>query len=303
MGGISFRGSIVAIVTPFTAKGRVDGRKLQELVRWHIQEGTEGIVCSGTTGESTTLSESDRKKVLQLCLESAEKKIPIIAGTGTCDTKQSVRLTEDAQKGGADGCLVITPYYNKPSQRGCVLHFQEISRVGLPFIVYNNPGRTIVQLQPETIAAIGQMPHAAAIKESTNDVAFLGKIRALTSLPILAGEDALTCAMLQAGAVGAISVVANIIPAPWKKMIQLALNGDWVQAKSISDRFLPLCQALFRETNPQCVKYALSLMGKCSKILRLPLVEPNEAAQEEIRRTLLNLSLPFYQHSTSTKGV
>ena len=149
MGGISFRGSIVALVTPLTASGRVDIRCLQQLVQWHIHEGTEGLVCSGTTGESTTLSESDRKKVLQACLEAADKRIPIIAGTGTCDTKQSVHFTEVAQKLGADACLVITPYYNKPTQRGCILHFQEISRVGLPFIAYNNPGRTVVQLQPE----------------------------------------------------------------------------------------------------------------------------------------------------------
>ncbi len=301
---VSFRGSIVALVTPFTARGRIDARKLQELVEWHIQEGTEGIVCSGTTGESTTLSEADRGKVLEVCLEAANKRIPVIAGTGTCDTKQSVRLTEQARKLGADGCLVITPYYNKPTQRGCVLHFQEISRVGLPFIAYNNPGRTIVQLQPETIAAIGQLPNAAGIKESTNDPKFLTKIRALTPLPVFAGEDALTHAMIFEGAVGAISVVANIIPAMWKKMIHLALSGNREQAMAISDRYIPLCQALFRETNPQCVKYALSLMGKCRPCLRLPLVEPSLEAQDEIKRVFTHLSLPFCKSTlTRTKSV
>lgn len=293
MSGKSFQGSIVALVTPFTASGRVDARALQQLVQWHIHEGTDAIVCSGTTGESTTLTEADRNKILKVCLEAADKRIPIIAGTGTCDTKQSVHFTEMAQKLGADACLVITPYYNKPTQRGCILHFQEISRVGLPFIAYNNPGRTVVQLQPETIAEIGQLPNAAAIKESTNDPAFLAKIRALTNLPILAGEDALTVAMIKQGAVGAISVVANLIPAAWKKMVQLSLAKEWAQAEALSNRYLPLCQAMFRESNPQCVKYALSLMGKCSPRLRLPLVIPNESACDEIKTTMLHLSLPF----------
>ena len=289
---IAFRGSFVALVTPFSAHGRIDARKLRELVEWHIQEGTEGIVCSGATGESTTLSEADRGKVLRICLEAAGKRIPVIAGTGTCDTKQSVHLTEQAQKLGADGCLVITPYYNKPTQRGCVLHFQEISRVGLPFIAYNNPGRTVVQLQPETIAAIGQLPNAAGIKECTNDPQFVAKIRSLTPLPVFSGEDALTYAMLREGAVGAISTVGNIIPSLWKKMIHLALSGHWERAKELSERYIPLCQALFLETNPQCVKYTLFLMGKCQPYLRLPLVLPTVETQAEIKRVLLHLSLP-----------
>ena len=299
--GTTFCGSIVALVTPFTASGRVDVRKLQELVRWHIHEGTEGIICSGTTGESTTLNDVDRRKVLSACLEAAEKKIPIIAGTGTCDTKQSVHLTEQAQKMGADGCLVITPYYNKPTQQGCILHFQEISRVGLPFIVYNNPGRTVVQLQPETIATIGALPNVVAIKESTSDPKFLSKIRALTALPILAGEDTLTYEMIAEGAIGAISVVANIIPSVWKQMIHLALDGKMESARSIVDRYLPLCQVLFLETNPQCVKYALSLMGKCPLRFRLPLIEPQETAKEAIRSMFLHLSLPMYDFGTVKK--
>lgn len=291
MGTKNFRGSFVALVTPFDQYGRIDRTCLQELVRWHIQAGSDGLVISGTTGEAATQSDAERKKILQIALEAAERKIPIIAGTGTCDTRQSVRLTEQAQKLGADGCLAITPYYNKPTQRGCLLHFQEISRVGLPWIAYNNPGRTVVQLQPETIAKMTRLPNIAAIKESTNDPSFLQKIRALTNLPILAGEDALTYAMINEGAVGAISVVGNVIPSAWKKMVSLALRGD-VKAKSLSDRYLPLCEALFRETNPQCVKYALSLMGKCPPHLRLPLVLPQEKVCEEIKQVLDRLSAP-----------
>jgi 4-hydroxy-tetrahydrodipicolinate synthase len=286
-----FRGSIVALVTPFNARGKVDEIKLQELIRWHIREGTDGLVISGTTGEAATQSDSERKKILQIALEAAERQIPIIAGTGTCDTRQSVHLTEQAIRLGADGCLAITPYYNKPTQRGCLSHFQEIDRVGLSWIAYDNPGRTVIQLQPETIAQMAELPHLAALKESTNDPTFLRKIRALTDLPVLAGEDALTFAMIQEGAVGAISVVGNVIPAAWKKMIELAIQGKG-EAKILSEQYLPLCEALFRETNPQCVKYALSLMGKCAPHLRLPLVCPQEKAQEEIRAVLLQLNLP-----------
>jgi 4-hydroxy-tetrahydrodipicolinate synthase len=289
-----FQGSLVALVTPFTAKGRIDVKALQALVRWHLQEGTEGIICTGTTGEAAVLSESERKKVLQVCLEAAEKKIPILSGTGTCDTKQTVRLTEGAARLGADGCLVITPYYNKPTPRGCLLHFQEVASVGLPFVVYNNPGRTAIQLQPETIAELAKLPYIAGLKESTHDPSFLRKIRALTTLPILAGEDDLTFEMLEEGAVGSISVVGNVIPQLWKEMIQLARMGHWNEARERSQLALPLCHALFLETNPQCVKAALLMMGKCKAHLRLPLVEPTEQVLQEIRSAMLRLALPYH---------
>lgn len=290
---ISFRGSYVALVTPFDAKNRVDTKKLQELVRWHIEEGTDGIVCIGTTGESTTLSPQDRIKVMRACLDAAERKIPVIAGTGTCDTKQTVRLTEQAQRLGLDGCLVVVPYYNKPTQRGCVRHFEEVSKVGFPIVVYDNPGRSVVALQPKTIAAIGEFPNVMAIKESIPDPTFFRKVRALSPIAILAGEDALTLAMLQEGAQGAIGVVSNVIPRAWKQMIFLAQIGDFTRAKKLSDRYQGLCRAMFCETNPQCVKYALELLGKCSSRLRLPLVEPEESTRRAILQAVVELGVPY----------
>lgn len=286
MDTVSFRGSFVALVTPFDSRGRIDVKALQGLVRWHVEEGTDGIVCSGTTGEAPALSEADRKKVLQVCLDAAERRLRVVAGTGTCDTKQTVRLTQIAARLGADGCLVVAPYYNKPSQKGCLLHFQAVSCVGLPFIIYNNPGRAVIQLRPETIAEIALLPHAAALKESTNDPTFLRKVRALTSLPILAGEDAITLEMLQEGACGAVSVIGNLIPRAWKEMIRLARQGEWEKAKEQVSGWMNLICELGKETNPIGVKTALGLVGRCRSGLRLPLTEPSEAFRSEVMRVL-----------------
>ncbi len=296
---ISFAGSFVALVTPFDARGRIDVKKLQSLVHWHVEQGTDGIICSGTTGEAPTLSDADRKKVLQTCLDAAAKRIWVLAGTGTSDTRQTVRLTQMAQKAGADGCLVVAPFYNKPSQKGCLLHYQAVSCVGLPFIVYNNPGRSVIQLQPDTIAAIALLPFASALKESTNDPTFLQKIRELTSLPILAGEDAITLEMIREGATGAVSVIGNAIPMQWKRMIQAAREGKWEIAKEYVDRYQPLIRAIGKETNPVGIKSVLARMGKCSHKLRLPLTEPTEAVQDEIRKELILLDLPMTVRSVS----
>lgn len=288
----SFEGSWVAIVTPFDERRRIDSKRLQSLVRWQVEQGTDGIVCCGTTGEAPALSDVERKKILQICLEAAEKRIGVVAGTGTSDTRQTVRLTEMALKQGADGCLVVVPYYNKPSQRGSIFHYQAVSSVGLPFIVYNNPARAVVQLKPETIAEIAQLPHAVAIKESTNDPLFLRKIRALTSFPILAGEDSITLEMMKEGAVGAISVIGNAFPKGWKSMIEAAREGNWTKAKKMADAYQPLLCAMGRETNPIGIKTALSLMGKGRSYVRLPLVEAEESVYKEIRRELVALGLP-----------
>lgn len=290
-----FSGSFVALITPFDSKGRLDRKALEKLVEWHIEEGTDGIVCSATTGEGTTLSEREKKRVAEICIRTAKGRIPIIVGTGTPDTRQSVHLTEQMQKLGADGCLVVTPYYNKPSQRGCILHFQEVAKVGLPVIVYHNPGRAVVRLEAETIAALHQIPGIAALKESSSDLEFVRKIRKLCSIPILSGDDHLTFETIREGGKGAISVVGNVIPKGWKGMIRLALEGKWEKAAELSDKYLPLCKALFLETNPQGVKFAMAWMGKAQGVLRLPLVPVSEGVGKEIERALLSLSLPPFQ--------
>ncbi len=290
---MQFRGSFVALATPFHPSGRFDGPSLERLVEWHIAEGTEGIVCSGATGEATCLSEADRRRILEICVKTAAGRIPILAGTGTPSTAETIRLTKQALAGGASGCLVITPFYNKPSQRGCILHYKEVAKVGLPVVVYHNPGRTQVVLRPETLAEIGAMAGIAAVKDSSGDREWVRQFRAISSLRILSGEDWLTYEILQMGGSGTISTVGNLNPRAWTKMIRLALQGNWEEARAISDRFQPLCRAIFQETNPQCVKYALGLMGKCSSTLRLPLVLPTEETKQHIKRVWLQLALPF----------
>jgi 4-hydroxy-tetrahydrodipicolinate synthase len=282
------RGSFVALVTPFDRKGRIDGKCLENLCLWHVEQGTDGIVCFGTTGEGIALSEAEKKKVVAICIAAVGKKIPVIASTGTSSTKQTVLLTEQMGKIGADGALVVTPYYNKPTQRGCVLHFGEVAKVGLPIIVYNNPKRTGLLLEPKTVAEIGRISGICGYKDSTGDLELIRKIRQISSIPLFSGDDDLTYSTLLAGGAGAISVVGNLIPKAWKKMISLALEGKWEPSKKIADSFYPLCEALFLESNPQCVKFAVSQLGKCRQDLRLPLIPPTEKTQEQIKKVLLD---------------
>lgn len=295
---MAFRGSFVALITPFNKTGGVDRKSLRELVEWHIAEGTDGIVCCGSTGESVCLTESDRKLITKICVETAAKRIPIIVGTGVSSTDLTVRYTEQVQRLGADGCLVVTPFYNKPSQRGCVLHYREVAKVGLPVIMYHNPGRAVVRLSAEGIVEICQIPNIVAVKEST-DVEHVRKLRGICpSLPVFSGEDNLTYEIIREGGVGAISVFGNVIPRGVKRLVQLALQGNWEEAKKLSDRYLPLCKALFRESNPQPVKYVVSAMGKCKPIYRLPLVLPTKQTQNELKEVMLKLALPTYQPVT-----
>ena len=289
---MKFHGAFVAVITPFDRKGRVDRKNLGKLIEWHIQEGTQGIVCCGATGEGVALDSAEKKRVVSICVEASEGKIPIIAGCGTSSTKQSVQLTEQMQRLGANGCLIVTPYYNRPSQRGCILHFQEIAKVGLPVIAYHNPGRTAVRFTPETVAEIGKIPGVAALKDSSCDLEFIRKVRKVSSIPILSGDDDLSFETIREGGVGAISVVGNLFPRAWRSMIDGALQGKWEMAKAIADRYAPLCKALFLEANPQPLKFAMEWLGLNNGFLRLPLVSIAEETENEIKRVLVALSLP-----------
>lgn len=283
------RGSFVALVTPFDQRGRIDWKCVEKLVAWHIEQGTDGIVCCGATGEGMTVSEAEKKKMVALCVHVAKNKIPIIVNSGTADTKQSIRLTEQMLKIGASGCLIVTPYYNKPTQRGCIRHFSEIAKVGLPVIVYNNPGRTAVRLEAETVAEMAQIQGIAGYKDSTADIDLIRKIRKLCSIPILSGDDDLTYETLVEGGAGAISVIGNLFPKEWKTMISSALDKKWEPARQIADRFHPLCKAMFLEPNPQCIKFAMSWLGKCPEYLRLPLVSTTEKTQAQIKGLIAGL--------------
>lgn len=291
-----FRGSYVAILTPFDLKGRVDRKALEKLIEWQIAEGTDGIVCSATTGEGATLSEVERKKIAEICIKTAAKRVPVIVATGTNDTRASLRYTEAALRLGASGCLAVTPYYNKPSNQGCIEHFTEIAKVGLPVILYHNPPRAVVRLSVETVAILGQTPNIIGIKDSSHDLEFIKKIAKV--IDVIAGDDDITFEIMKEGGVGAISTVGNLVPRGWNQMVKACLAQKWDEAKGLSEKYLPLIRSIFLETNPQGHKFALSWLGRCKPVLRLPMILPPESVQNEIKKALIRLALPqFFQKS------
>jgi len=286
-----FKGSIVALVTPFTETGEVDYLSLKNLVDWYVSLDVDGIVCCGTTGEAPTLSYEEKISVFKTVIDVAHGKIPVIAGTGTYDTRKTVRMTLAAKDLGADGCLVIVPYYSRPTPEGCIAHYREVGKVGLPTIVYHHPGRTGIRLSAETLAEIGKIPSIVAIKEATGTINLTQEIRRLSSIPILSGDDSNAYDLMLEGAVGVISIVANVIPDEWKRFVHAFLEGDYNQAKQLNDCYSPLYQAMVLETNPQCVKYALNLLGKCGPYYRLPLLEPRLDTKQQIQDALTHLKL------------
>jgi 4-hydroxy-tetrahydrodipicolinate synthase len=289
---MAWKGSFVALITPFDQKGRLDRKTIERLVEWHIAEGTDGLVCCATTGEGTTLSDAEKRTVAQTCIRTAAGRIPVLVATGTPDTRASVRNTEWAQKAGASGCLAITPYYNKPTQKGCLLHYKELSKVGLPIIIYHNPARAVTRLSFETLAEMSQLPNNAGYKDSNRDLDLVRKIHKL--IPVYVGDDDLTVDIMRAGGVGCIGVTTNLIPRTWKQIVQLCLQGEWAQAELLFQRYAPLLKAIFSEVYPQGFKCAVSCLGKCLPILRLPMLLPTEAHQLAIRQELLRLALPHF---------
>ncbi len=282
-------GSMVALITPFTNENKIDDETLYDLVRWHVAKKTDAIVCCGTTGEAPTLSKEEKIRVIKMCLEAASGEIPIIAGTGSYSTKSTIEMTSKAYDLGVDACLVVVPYYNKPTQEGCILHFEEVNKVGAKIIVYHHPGRTGVNLTLSTFALLEEMKNIIAIKEASSDLDFAKGLIEKNSLPVLSGDDSLTFPMMKYNAKGVISVVANCIPSKMKQLVKACKKKDYLKAKAISDEIEPLCRAMALETNPQCVKYALSIMGKCLPHLRLPLIEPSEMNKTIIQKAIENL--------------
>jgi 4-hydroxy-tetrahydrodipicolinate synthase len=281
-----FKGAIVAIVTPFKSDGEIDDAAFKELVDWHAEQGINAIVCCGTTGEAPTLSSEEQLQIFKMALDVSKKRVPIIAGTGTYDTRKTVERTRKAKELGVDGCLVVVPYYSRPTPEGCIAHYTEVSKVGLPMIVYHHPGRTGVRLSAEVLAEIAKLSSVIAIKEASGGLELIQEIQQISDIPIFSGDDILTFAMLELGAVGGISIVANVIPKAWKEMIQSFLQGNVEHARELNALYAPLVQAMVLETNPQCVKYAVSLLGKCQPHLRLPLLEPRKANKLAILQAL-----------------
>ena len=270
-----FAGSFVAQVTPFK-NGRVDEQALADMIEWQIKSGTHGIVPCGTTGESATLSHEEHTQVIRLAVDVVNKRVPVIAGTGSNSTAEAIRLTREAQEVGADGALMISPYYNRPTQEGIYQHYKEVAQAvpGFPIVFYNIPGRTGSNIEPATMARMAEIDNIVGVKEATGSIDQVINIRLACGekLAVLSGEDALTFSMMALGGKGVISTVANVAPEQMAAVVNAGLAKDWDTASALQLKLVPLIRAVFLETNPIPVKTALALMGKCERELRLPLV-------------------------------
>ena len=286
-----FRGSLVALVTPMRPDGSLDERAFQDLVDWQIREGTQGLIPVGTTGESPTLSHEEHKRIVELCVEAAGRRVPVIAGTGSNSTAEAVDFTRHAKQAGADAALVVTPYYNKPTQEGMVLHFSAIADVGLPVLIYNIPPRSVVDMAVETMARLAKHPHIAGVKDATaNLVRPLHTRRACgAEFCQLSGEDHTVLSFLAAGGHGCISVTANVAPRLCREMHDAWAAGRVADAIAIQDRLVPVHDAMFCETSPGPVKYGMSLLGRSH--CRLPMAPVAEANQARIREAMAGAGL------------
>ena len=283
-----FKGSIVAIVTPFR-NGEVDEEAFRGLIEFQISNGTSAIVPCGTTGESATLTMEEHNRVISMAVDAVRKRVPVIAGTGGNSTREAIELTEHAKKAGADATLQVTPYYNKPTQEGLYQHFKTIAQhVPLPQVLYNVPGRTSVNMLPQTVARLAELPEVVAIKEASGDLGQMAEILRLAGekITLLSGDDNLTLPVLAIGGAGVVSVVANIAPKETAEVIESWEKGRIEQAREHYYRLLPLCQAMFYETNPIPVKTSLALMGKMDLEMRLPLCPMAPANLDRLKKVL-----------------
>jgi 4-hydroxy-tetrahydrodipicolinate synthase len=283
-----FKGSIVALLTPFR-NGAVDERAFQDFVEWQIAQGTHGLVPCGTTGESPTLSHSEHKRVVALCVEAAKRRVPVIAGTGSNSTAEAIDFTRHAKSAGADAALIVCPYYNRPTQEGLYQHFQAIhDAVELPIIIYNIPIRTAVDMSVATMARLAKLSNIVGVKDATNDLARPLRTRQAIGpdFCMLSGEDVTALAFNAQGGVGCISVTANVAPRACADMQEAWQKGDIARATRINDRLAALHDALFVETSPAPVKYAASLLGKATSGVRSPLVGASVEAQAKVQQAM-----------------
>lgn len=289
-----FKGSMVAIVTPFDGEGRFDEEKYRELIEFQIENGTDVIVPCGTTGESATLDYQEHDQVIKACIEQVNKRIPVIAGTGSNSTAEAVELSRHAKEMGADGVLLVSPYYNKPSQEGLYLHYKAIAEaVALPQVLYNVPSRTGMNMTADTTIRLAEFSNIVAIKEASGNVTQAGEILAAAGdkIDVLSGDDFLTLPLMAVGAKGVISVSANAIPREVKAMVRAIEEGRWEEARRMHLRLLEFHNTMFIESNPVPVKTALSLMGKCAADVRLPLAPLSSGAMETLKGVLKKYEL------------
>ena len=278
-----FKGSIPALVTPFK-NGAVDYDTLKRLVEWHIAQGTNGLVPVGTTGESPTLAHEEHEEVVETVVKTAAGRIPVIAGAGSNNTGEAIRFMESARDVGADAALVVTPYYNKPTQRGLIAHYTALAEVGLPIIIYNIPGRSADDMTPETMGVLSKLDNIVGVKDATADLSRVAKQRITcgTDFLQLSGEDPTAVGFNAMGGQGCISVTANVAPAQCAEMQAATLAGDYARALELSDKLMPLHIAVFREPGVVGVKYAMSRLGLCEPDVRSPLTEALDETKAEI---------------------
>lgn len=285
-----FKGSITALITPFTADGRVDEDAYQNFVQWQIDEGTDGLVPMGTTGESPTLSHDEHKRVVKLCLDVAKGKVPVIAGSGSNSTVEAIDLTRAVQDAGADAALVVTPYYNKPTQEGLFQHYKAIhDATDIPIFLYNIPGRCVIDMSVDTMKRLADLPRIVGVKDATCDLERPLKTRLALGPEFcqLSGDDATVTGFLAMGGVGCISVTSNVAPRLCAQLHDAWQAGDLATVWALRDRLMPLHSALFCESNPAPAKYALSLMGRISNVLRQPLLPISPASEEKVRAAMV----------------
>jgi 4-hydroxy-tetrahydrodipicolinate synthase len=288
-----FKGSIVAIVTPFK-NGKIDEKALGDLIEWHIKQGTNAIVPCGTTGESATLDYKEHDRVIEFTVKAVNKRVPVIAGTGANATDETIMITKHAKKAGADGALLVSPYYNKPTQEGLYRHYKAVAdAVKIPIVLYNVPGRTAVNILPSTVARLAEVRNIVALKEATGDMKQVSEVIRLCgdSITVLSGDDFTTLPLLALGGKGTISVTANIMPKLVSDMCALWEQGRFDEARKIHFTLEPLNASMFIETNPIPVKTALAMMGKIKEEFRLPLCEMAKANKEKLRNVLKSYKL------------
>jgi len=287
------RGSITALITPFR-NGELDEKSFRRFVEWQIAEGTQGLVPVGTTGESPTLSHEEHMRVVELCVDTAGGRVPVIAGAGSNSTREAIALTRHAKDVGADAVLSVAPYYNKPTQEGLYRHFAAIAEaVEIPIVLYNIPGRSIVEISVETMARLAEIPNIVGVKDATGNLARASRDRGAlpTSFVRLSGEDATTLGFMAHGGRGCISVTSNVAPKLCAEFQNACLAGDYAKALAYQDRLMPLHDALFCEASPAPTKYAASLLGICEPEVRLPIVPLSERGRETVRAAMAQAGL------------
>ncbi len=288
-----FKGAIVAIVTPFK-DGKVDEEALRQLIEFQIANGTDGIVPCGTTGESTTLSHEEHDKVIEITIDAVKKRVPVIAGTGSNSTAEALRLTQHAYKAGADGALIVCPYYNRPTQEGLYQHFKMVAEsVPIPIVPYNIPGRTGVNLLPPMVAKLAKIKNIVGIKEASGSIKQMSDVIEMCpdNFAVLSGDDNFTLPLLAMGGAGVISVISNVTPADMAGLVDAFAAGDLSKAKLLHHKMAPLMEALFVEVNPIPVKAALAMMGKIKEEYRLPLCKMADINREKLKKAMADYAL------------